>query len=112
MCGQLLKILLILFSLGFFLIVEAQDLPTFSLTMQNGKFLPSNILHVPAGQRLRLLVNNQGTSAAEFESLSLRKEKVLAPGANSFLIIAPLRPGKYDFFDDFHPGASGMLIAE
>ncbi|MBX9637773.1 MAG: cupredoxin domain-containing protein [Gammaproteobacteria bacterium] len=107
-----IKIILILLSIGYCVIATAQVLPTFTLTMQDGKFLPSDVLRVPTGQRIRLLVNNKGLSAAEFESPSLRKEKVLAPGANSFLIIAPLAPGEYAFFDDFHPSAKGVLIAE
>lgn len=93
-------------------VAQARDLFTVNLTMRDGKFLPSNIIRVPANQGIRLLVNNQGSSAAEFESIALRKEKVLGPDAHSFLIIAPLAPGKYDFFDDFHPGTKGVLIAK
>ncbi|WP_299540190.1 cupredoxin domain-containing protein [uncultured Herbaspirillum sp.] len=80
---------------------SASDLPTFKLEMQDGKLIPSRI-EVPTGQRIKIEVHNIGKSAAEFESVELRKEKVLAPGAQSFVVIAPLRAGEYKFFDDFH----------
>jgi len=57
-------------------------------------------------------VHNTGTNAVEFESLQLRKEKVLAPGAQSFVVIAPLQPGEYKFFDDFHQQAQGVIVAK
>lgn len=62
------------------------------------------VLEVPADTRLKLVLKNLTGGAVEFESLTLRKEKVLSPGATSFLIIRGLAPGEYSFFDDFHPG--------
>src|SRR5580698_8073179 len=72
--------------------VQAADLPTFKLEMNDGKLNPARI-EVPAGQRIKIEVHNIGKGAAEFESVQLRKEKVLAPGADSFVVIAPLDPG-------------------
>lgn len=89
----------------------ASDLLTFRLEMADGKFNPSRI-EVPAGQRIKIEIHNVGKTAAEFESIDLRKEKVLAPGAQSFVVIAPLRPGEYKFFDDFHLNApQGTIVA-
>lgn len=89
----------------------ASDLLTFRLEMADGKFNPSRI-EVPAGQRIKIEIHNVGKTAAEFESVELRKEKVLAPGAQSFVVIAPLRPGEYKFFDDFHLGMpQGSIVA-
>lgn len=91
---------------------SASDLPTFKLEMQDGKLIPPRI-EVPAGQRIKIEVHNIGKSAAEFESVELRKEKVLAPGAQSFVVIAPLRPGEYKFFDDFHLNMPpGVIVAK
>jgi len=104
--------ILLALSMGYYLTAHADDYPTFNLTMQDGVFLPAARIQVPAGKKIRLLIANKGTSAAEFESLSLRKEKVLGPGANSFVILAALDPGSYDFFDDFHPSAKGVIIAK
>ena len=77
----------------------------------DGKLNPARI-EVPAGQRIKIEVRNMGKGAAEFESVQLRKEKVLAPGADSFVVIAPLSPGEYKFFDDFHQQAQGVIVAK
>jgi plastocyanin len=90
---------------------HAADLPTFKLEMNDGKLIPARI-EVPAGQRVKIEVRNTGKGAAEFESVQLRKEKVLAPGAESFVVIAPLEPGEYKFFDDFHQQAQGVIVAK
>lgn len=89
----------------------AEDLPTFKLEMADGKLNPARI-EVPAGKRVKIEVRNTGKGAAEFESVQLRKEKVLAPGADSFVVIAPLSPGEYKFFDDFHQQAQGVIVAK
>ncbi|WP_114810340.1 cupredoxin domain-containing protein [Paraburkholderia kururiensis] len=90
---------------------HAEDLPTFKLEMADGKLNPARI-EVPAGKRIKIEVRNTGKGAAEFESVQLRKEKVLAPGADSFVVIAPLSPGEYKFFDDFHQQAQGVIVAK
>ncbi|SAK79827.1 inactive ferrous ion transporter periplasmic protein EfeO [Caballeronia catudaia] len=92
-------------------LAQAADLPTFKLEMNDGKLNPARI-EVPAGQRIKIEVHNIGKGAAEFESVQLRKEKVLAPGADSFVVIAPLDPGEYKFFDDFHQSAQGVIVAK
>lgn len=90
---------------------HAADLPTFNLEMNDGKLNPARI-EVPAGQRIKIAIRNTGKGAAEFESVQLRKEKVLAPGGDSFVVIAPLDPGEYKFFDDFHQQAQGVIVAK
>ena len=92
-------------------VAHAADLPTFKLEMNDGKLNPARI-EVPAGQRIKIEVRNTGKGAAEFESVQLRKEKVLAPGADSFVVISPLQPGEYKFFDDFHQQAQGVIVAK
>jgi len=92
--------------------VQAQDMPTFNLLIKAGHFIPET-LEVPANTKFRLLIKNEGPGAEEFESIELRKEKVLAPGASSFLIFQPMKPGTYKFFGDFHPEtAQGRIVAK
>lgn len=74
---------------------------TVQLEMKDGDLIPL-ILEVPAKTKIRIEISNTGTKPSEFESIQLRKEKVLAPGAKSVVVIAPLKPGRYEFFDDFH----------
>lgn len=96
---------------GVFLSVPAQgaDLPTYAVVAREGRLIPDT-LNVPAGARFKITVRNDGHDAIEFESLQLRKEKVLAPGAASFVVIAPLKPGAYEFFDEFHPNTGRMRV--
>jgi len=80
---------------------SAEEEPLFRIEFNDGKVTPQR-LEVPAKTRFRLELHNLGKEPAEFESKELRKEKVLAPGASSVLVIRTLDPGEYDFFDDFH----------
>jgi len=83
-----------------------------ALLIKDGHFQPETIT-VPAGKRIRLVVTNAGPGPEEFESLSLRKETVLAQGVTRNVIIAPLRPGEYPFIGEFHmETAKGLLKAE
>lgn len=94
------------------LAARAQDMPSFHLLIKGGRFHPDTI-EVPANTKFRLLIRNEGPGAEEFESIELRKEKVLAPGASSFLIFQPLKPGTYKFFGEFHPEtAQGRIVAK
>lgn len=89
----------------------ADDIPTFKLLLKDGRLFPETI-EVPANTRFRLELKNEGPGAVEFESLELKKEKVLAPGVTSNLIFFPLKPGTYRFFDEFHADtAQGRIVA-
>ena len=87
----------------------AAELPTFAITLTAGRIDPAR-LEVPAKTRVKLVLRNAGGGAAEFEGRDVRVEKVLAPGAESFVVLPPLAPGTYRFFDEFHPDAPDMLI--
>ncbi len=91
---------------------HADDMPTFHLLMKDGRLFPET-LEVPANTKFRLQIRNEGPGAAEFESLELRKETVLAPGVTRTLVFHPMKPGAYKFFDDFHPEtAQGKIVAK
>ncbi len=80
----------------------ADDMPTFKVLMKDGRIHPETV-EVPANTRFRLEVKNEGPGAAEFESIELKKELVLAPGVSRSMVFFPMKPGTYKFFDDFHP---------
>lgn len=81
----------------------------FSVVIKDGRITPAR-LDVPAGRKIKLALKNEGPGPCEFENLGLRIEKVLAPGASSFVVIHPLQPGTYRFIDEFHPATSEMLL--
>ena len=67
---------------------------------------------VPAGVKVKLLVKNEQQMTAEFESNSLHREKIVAAGGQIIVLVGPLDPGSYEFFDDFHNETRGHLIAK
>ncbi|SCZ06989.1 Cupredoxin-like domain-containing protein [Pseudomonas sp. NFACC37-1] len=88
------------------------ELPTYELSMRDGHFTPPQ-LEVPAGKRFKIVLKNVGQGPAEFESTPLRVEKVLSPGVTTFVVIHPLRPGHYPFFDEFNPQLpEGGILAQ
>ena len=79
------------------------------ITMQNHQFVPSEVA-VPAGTKVKLVVKNREATAAEFESVDFHREKVVRAGDEIAVFVGPLAPGRYEFFDDFHPATRGHLV--
>lgn len=81
------------------------------IAIKDGKFMPSEVT-VPANAKVKLVVRNQDSSMSEFESADLHREKTVGPGSEILVFVGPLSPGRYEFFDDFHPKDRGHLIAK
>lgn len=91
--------------------IRAEDVRV-TLTIRNHRFEPAEVT-VPAGKRIKLLVKNADATAEEFESLDLRREKIVAGNAEITVFIGPLAPGVYEFFGDFHQDtARGHITAK
>ena len=86
--------------------------PELLLVLKNHRFEPAEV-RVPAGQRVKLVVHNQDSTAEEFESHDLNREKIIPPGAKATLFIGPLKPGRYTFTGEYNEAtAKGVVIAE
>jgi hypothetical protein len=84
----------------------------FTLMIKDHYFVPSEI-RVPAGQKIKLIVENQDATPEEFESHELNREKIIAPKSKVSIYIGPLKAGKYPFFGEFNQAtARGLVIAE
>jgi len=84
----------------------------FTLTIKNHVFQPAQ-LEVPAGKKIKLLVENQDATPEEFESHPLNREKVIAGNSSATIYIGPLDPGRYPFFGEFHEStAQGAIVAK
>ena len=84
----------------------------FKLVIQDHKFDPAE-LTVPAGRKLKLVVENRDATPEEFESHSLNREKVIAGKASVTINIGPLKPGSYAFVGEYHEQtAKGVIIAK
>lgn len=82
------------------------------LVIKNHTFEPAE-LKVSAGQRVKLIVDNQDSTPEEFESPSLHREKVIPGNAKATLFIGPLKAGRYEFLGEFHEAtAKGVVVVE
>lgn len=80
------------------------------IVLKDNQFTPSEV-RVPAGERFRIELHNQGSAVAEFESSDMKFEKVVVAGGKITVSAGPLKPGTYKFFDEYHPEASGTVVA-
>jgi hypothetical protein len=67
---------------------------------------------VPAAKPFWLVIANNDDAADEFAMNAPPLEKVIQPGAEGRVRVRPLAPGRYVFFDDFRPDATGAIVAE
>ncbi len=81
--------------------LHAADVPTFTVELNDG-VISTRRIEVPAGQRFRVEVVNKGRTPAEFESLPLGLELVVAPGTTRTRVLPGKSAGTYPFFDEFH----------
>lgn len=89
----------------------AADEP-YQLLIKDHRFEPQE-LRVPAGKKVKIIVQNQDPTPEEFESYPLKREKVIGGRSSAVIYVGPLAPGTYPFFGEFHPQtAQGQLIAE
>ncbi|HEV3098617.1 MAG TPA: cupredoxin domain-containing protein [Candidatus Udaeobacter sp.] len=91
--------------------LRGQERAAIAITVKNKRFEPAEI-RAPANRPLALEVKNLDAGPIEFESFSLRVEKVIAPGSIGMMNVRALVPGRYEFFDDFHPETRGVLIVQ
>jgi len=89
--------------------VAAQETAAVAITVKGHQFRPAEV-HAPANKRLAIRVKNLDSVAMEFESVSLRVEKVIAAGSEGVVNVRALSPGRYEFFDDFHQQTRGVLV--
>lgn len=93
-------------------VLAAAAPPEVSLAIKDHRFVPSEV-KVPAGQKVKLVVDNQDATPEEFESHELHREKVIAAHSKATIFIGPLKPGRYQFSGEFHEAtAKGVVIAE
>jgi uncharacterized protein (DUF58 family) len=85
--------------------VAAADDPTLSLTLKDHHFAPAEPT-IPANTRVRVVVKNLDPTPAEFESDEFKAEKVVPAGREVSLTIGPLKPGSYEFHDEYHEDES------
>lgn len=103
-------IFIILFSFIFVSCSIATGYLEIDLYIKDHKFDPEVIL-VPDGVKIRLIVHNLDSTIEEFESIDLKREKIIPANSKAIIILAPLKIGEYKFFGEFHEDtAQGRII--
>jgi hypothetical protein len=90
---------------------NAQQNAGVAISVKDHRFQPGQI-SAPANRPISIRVKNLDTTPMEFESVSLRVEKVIAAGSEGVVNVRALAPGRYEFFDDFHQETRGTLIVQ
>jgi hypothetical protein len=91
--------------------------PAFAATpipvmLKNHKFTPS-VIHVKANEPNVIALTNNDPTAEEFDSTSLKVEKVVTGNSSGNVRLRPLSPGRYPFMGEYHSDtAQGVVIAE
>ena len=84
----------------------------YSLVIRDHRFQPAEI-SVPAGKKVKLLIDNQDATPEEFDSHSLNREKLIAGKSKATVYVGPLSPGRYPFEGEFNAKtAQGVIIAQ
>lgn len=87
------------------------DTAMITIEIKDHLFFPAHV-DIPAHTKVKLLIVNLDSTAEEFESYELNREKIIPGGAKAVIFIGPLQPGEYPFFGEFFPKtAQGKVIA-
>jgi plastocyanin domain-containing protein len=89
----------------------AQD-ANFAIAIKDHKFTPDRI-EIPAGKKAKLVVDNQDATPEEFESNSMKIEKVIPGKSKATIYVRPLKAGEYKFAGEFNEKtAKGVIVAK
>jgi plastocyanin len=90
----------------------AAESDEFKLAIQDHVFQPAELV-VPAGKKIKLVVENRDPTPEEFESHSLNREKVIAGKSTATIFIGPLKAGSYPFVGEYNEKtAKGVIVAK
>ena len=83
-----------------------------AVTIEGHRFTPARI-EIPAGQKVRLMVENKDSTPEEFDSSDLRIEKVIPGKSKAPIFVGPLKAGEYKFMGEFNAStAQGVVVAK
>lgn len=97
---------------AFFLFASPAQAQDYVLTIKDHKFIPET-LEIPAGEKVKITVDNQDPTPEEFESYELNREKIIPGNSKGSVFVGPLAAGTYPFFGEFNQAtAKGQIIAK
>jgi hypothetical protein len=91
---------------------QAQQATEIQLSYKDKKFDPAEI-SAPANTPVVIKLKNLDAKAMEFESKTLKVEKVVAGGTDAVINVRAQKPGRYEFFDEYNEKvARGALVVK
>jgi hypothetical protein len=92
--------------------LQAQQATEIQLSYKDKKFEPAEI-SAPANTAIVIKLKNLDAKAMEFESKTLKVEKVVAGGSDAVINVRAQKPGRYEFFDEYNEKvARGALVVK
>ncbi|MGH6810828.1 MAG: cupredoxin domain-containing protein [Methylocella sp.] len=92
--------------------VDAQEAVTARTAIKDHRFRPAEF-KVPANTPITLVIRNLDPTPDEFESKTLRVEKIVVGNSEITIRLRLLAPGRYRFYGDFNEAtAEGAIIVE
>lgn len=93
-------------------VASAQTATEIQLSYKDKKFDPAEI-SAPANTSIVIKLKNLDAKAMEFESKTLKVEKVVAGGSDATINVRAQKPGRYEFFDEYNEmTARGALVVK
>ena len=91
---------------------RAQSATEIQLSYKDKKFDPAEV-SAPANTPIVIKLKNLDGKAMEFESKTLKVEKVVAGSSDATINVRAQKPGRYEFFDEYNEKvARGALIVK
>jgi cupredoxin-like protein len=91
---------------------QAQSAAEIQLSYKDKKFDPAEI-SAPADMPIVIKLKNLDAKAMEFESKTLKIEKVVAAGGDATINVRAQKPGRYEFVDEYNEKvARGALLVK
>ena len=91
---------------------RAQGATEIQLSYKDKKFDPAEIT-APANTAIVIKLRNLDAKAMEFESKTLKVEKVVAGSSDATINVRAQKPGRYEFFDEYNEKvARGALVVK
>lgn len=81
----------------------------FLIVIKDHHFIPAE-LQIPAGEKVRVVVDNQDDSPEEFESYSLDREKHIPAKSQIVLYLGPLSAGRYVYQGEDRTNGGGAAL--
>jgi flagella basal body P-ring formation protein FlgA len=91
---------------------QAQSATEIQLSYKDKKFDPAEV-SAPANTPIVIKLKNLDVKAMEFESKTLKFEKVVAGSSDATINVRAQKPGRYEFFDEYNEKAArGALVVK